>query len=440
MAKTLIARGTVVTQTEEGIIRDGAVLISGDIIEKVGKTEDLIKEDYDYFIDAKDMLVMPGMIIAHTHLYSALSRGISLKGAPPENFVQILEKLWWKLDKVLTDDDVYYSALVGVTDCIKAGTTTILDHHASPFAIPGSLDLMAKAMKKAGLRGSLCYEVSDRDGKEKAMEGIEENVRFAKKIKGDELLTSHFGLHAAFTLSDETLRECKEASRGLDTGFHIHVAEDKADQDHSLEKYNERVIERLERLEILGPKTIAVHCIHIDENEIDILKKTDTIVVHNPQSNMNNAVGTAQVLKLFEKGLTLGLGSDGFSPSLFDEIRAANLIHKIINKKSTVAYVEIPEMALKTNPSIVERFFPKKIGKLATGAYADIILKKYITPTPLTPDNFWGHVIFGIAGAEVDTTIVGGKVLMRKGILTTIDEKSVREKSALLAKNLWERF
>jgi len=179
---------------------------------------------------------------------------------------------------------------------------------------------------------------------------------------------------------------------------------------------------------------------NLNEKEMEILKNTDTIAVHNPQSNMNNAVGTAQVLKLFEKGIMLGLGSDGFGASVFDEIRAANLVHKIINSKSTVAYAEIPAMALKNNPSIVERFFQCKIGTLTEGSCADIILVKYIPPTPLTVSNFWGHVIFGIAGAKVDTTIVGGKVLMRDGVLTTVDEKSVRQKSTLLAEKLWERF
>ena len=440
MSKTLIGRGTVITQDSAGIIEDGAVLISGDLIEKVGHTKDLMSEEYDYFIDATGMLIMPGLINCHTHLYSALSRGISMKGNPPVNFVQVLEKLWWKLDKVLTDEDNYYSALVGVTDCIKSGTTTILDHHASPFAIPGSLDLMAKALKKAGLRGSLCYEVSDRDGEKKAIEGIEENARFAEKIKGDKLLTSHFGLHAAFTLSDETIKKCKKASEGLDIGFHIHVAEDKADQDYSLEKYGERVVERLERLGILGNKTIAAHCIHIIEEEMEILKNTGTIVVHNPQSNMNNAVGTAQILKLFEKGIMLGLGSDGMTGNMFNEIRAGNLIHKIVNHKSTVAYAELPQMVLHNNPAIVGRFFHHKTGKLIKDAYADIILVKYVTPTPLTVNNFWGHLLFGISDAHVDTTIVGGKVLMRNGVLTTLDEKSIREKSVKLTEKLWERF
>jgi putative selenium metabolism protein SsnA len=441
MKKTLIAHGNIVTNDEHhGIIADGALLLEGDTIEKVGEYHELQDEPYNEILDAKGMLVMPGFINCHTHLYSALARGIALKDAPPVNFVEILERLWWRLDRKLTDEDVLYSALVGLMDLIRGGTTTIFDHHASPSAIPGSLNHMAEAMHRAGLRGSLCYEVSDRDGEARAKEGIAENVRFARDIKGDPLLRSHFGLHASFTLSDETLKECARAASGLNTGFHVHCAEDLADQEECLRKHGKRVVERFKDLGILGSKTICAHCIHVTPDERALMKQSDTIAVHNPQSNMNNAVGTAQVLDMCKEGITLGLGSDGFSANLMDEIRAANLIHKIVSKDPRPGWMEIQTMALRTNPSIAHRFYPKPIGYLRPGAYADIIIIPYDPPTPMNPGNFWGHVIFGIGACRVDTTIVGGKVLMRHGEILTLDEEAIKFKSRALAVKLWERF
>ncbi len=250
---------------------------------------------------------MPGGICAHTHFYGAYARGMNIPGSAPKDFPEVLSRLWWPLDKALTPEDVYYSALVCLIDAVKHGTTTLIDHHASPNAIEGSLDWIARAVDEVGLRAALCYEVTDRDGPQKALAGVKENLRFIQSLRSSNprprRLAAMFGLHAGFTLSDETLRVCKEAASGLDAGFHIHVAEHSVDEYDSLAKSGLRVIDRLERAGILGPKTIAAHAVHIDAREMAILAETGTWVSHQPRSNMNNGVGLPRVEEMLRCGI-----------------------------------------------------------------------------------------------------------------------------------------
>lgn len=443
MEKTLVGNGILITLGKENkVIKNGAVLIEGNLIKELGTTAELKKNKFDQFIDASGKVIMPGMINTHMHLYSTFARGMALKDESPSNFVEILERLWWRLDKALTPDSVYYSALIPLIDCIKSGTTTIVDHHASPFACKGSLDWIAKAMCETEIRGCLCYETSDRDGPEIAKEGIDENERFIKLCQKGEngLLSGTFGLHASFTLSDETLSKCVEVAKKLGVGFHVHVAEDKADVDDSLKKYKKRVLERFNDLGILGPKTIAAHCVHIDAHEMDILKNTGTNVVHNPESNMGNAVGCAPIIEMMGKDITVGLGTDGFTSSMFAELRVANILHKLIKGDPRVGYGEVLKMCFANNPKIVRNFFPKPLGEISPGAYADLILVDYLPPTPLSADNFLGHLLFGISNAVVDTTIINGKVLMQNRKLVGLDEVTIAQKASELASKLWERF
>lgn len=207
-----------------------------------------------------------------------------------------------------------------------------------------------------------------------------------------------------------------------------------------MRKYNRGVIDRLRHFHILGPKSIAVHCIHLDEKDKDNLAESGSIVVHNPQSNMNNAVGRTDIFGLLDRGVLLGLGTDGMSPDLTPDIRTANLLHKHDLKKSTVAWNEIQTMVLQNNPAIFERVTGQKVGRLEEGALADMILVDYFPPTPLTAENFWGHFLFGIADAEVDTTIINGKIVMQNKVIAGIDEARIAHKAQVVAKRVWEKF
>lgn len=439
----LIGNGSLLTmEPKEPYQENGAVAIEGDHIVAVGDTVEL-KNRYPKaeWLDAKGMVIMPGLTNTHMHLYSTFARGMALKDAPPTNFIEILERLWWRLDKALTLKDVYYSALIPMIDCIKSGTTTIVDHHAGAYSIKGSLDTIARAAQEVGLRTCLAYEVSDRDGMPIMREGIEENIAAIKKYRGKEgLLSATFGLHASLTLSDATLAACKAAETDVGSGFHIHVAEGLQDVEDSLARSGKRVVERLADNGILGPNTIAVHCVHVTEKEISILKETGTMVVHNPESNMGNAVGCSPVGDLLAAGVTVGLGTDGYTSDMFESLKVANLLRRHASGDPGAGWVEVPAMVFDNNRQILARFYPHSVGRLEPGAYADIILIDYQAPTPLLRDNWFGHLLFGFNGGLVDTTIVGGKVIMQGRQLINIDEAAVAEKARKLAANFWERF
>jgi putative selenium metabolism protein SsnA len=447
----LITHGTLIPMsTPNQIIPDGALYIEGELIADLGPSAEL-ENRYPGAerLDARGCLVMPGLICAHTHFYGAFARGMALSGDPPANFPEILEKLWWRLDKALWPEDVRYSALVGLVDAIRHGTTTLMDHHASQRHIAGSLDQIAAAVDQAGVRACLCYEVTDRDGEEAMRAGIRENVRFiqlarARQRDGDNRIAATFGLHASLTLSEATLQTCVDLANQLGTGFHLHVAEDKADVRDSLRKSGLRVVERLQKAGVLGASTLAAHCVHVDRLETEFLLDSGTMVVHNPRSNMNNAVGTADLTWMLKIRIPVGLGNDGFSNNMFTEMAVAYLVHKQAKgDPRTLPADQVVQMAWDHNARIGRTFFPrlgKHFGKLAKGAPADVILVDYDPTTPLTPGNLPWHIIFGVDGTGVDTTIVAGRVLMRHRKLLTLDGAAIMARARELAGKLWQRI
>jgi putative selenium metabolism protein SsnA len=394
-------------------------------------------------LDARGQLVMPGNICAHTHFYGAFARGMAIPGAPPTDFPDILGRLWWPLDKSLRDLDVKYSALVFLVDAIRHGTTTLIDHHASPHAIHDSLDQIADAVEAAGVRACLCYEVTDRDGPERAREGIEENVRFIEDARSrrSALLAATFGMHASLTLSDETLAACV-ASAPQGTGFHLHAAEGIADQEDSLQKSGKRVIERLHHAGVLGPRTILAHCVHVDPWEMEILRDTGTWVTHQPRSNMNNAVGVADVPAMLRGGIKVGLGNDGFSMDMFAEMKTTYLVHKLHQGDPRVmGGDQVVKLAYLNNGRLARVFWPDAaLGQLSVGAYADLILVNYHPFTELTVDNLPWQIIFGVSGSLVTTTIAAGKVLMRDRKLLTLDEAAIAARARELSAQAWQRY
>ncbi len=439
----LITNATVVTWgTPNRVIENGAVLIDGDTIREVGETAALAAcHPVAERLDARGQLLMPGGICAHTHFYGAYARGMGIPGPAPRDFPEILERLWWPLDKSLDREAVRFSALVCLVDAIRHGTTTLIDHHASPNFIDGSLDVIAGVVEEAGLRAVLCYEVTDRDGPDKARAGIAENVRFLRAARSHPLVAATFGLHASLTLTDETLRACVEAASGLDTGFHIHVAEHEADEEDSLRKAGKRVVERLDSFGILGPQTIVAHAVHVNAAERAILKNTGTWVSHQPRSNMNNGVGAAALDTMFAEGIALALGNDGFSNAMWAEWKAAYLLQKVAYRDPRAAPGDmIAQIAAGNNARLASSFFPQKVGELAPGAAADVILVDYRPFTPLNAGNLPWHILFGFESSMVTTTIVAGKVLMRDRKLHTLDEGAIAAAARAHAPKVWERY
>jgi putative selenium metabolism protein SsnA len=438
----LITNATLVTWGEPcRILTNHAVYIVDDRIAAIAPTAELSAQyPQGERLDARGQLVMPGNICAHTHFYGAYARGMAIPGPAPENFPQILERLWWPLDKALDKDSVRMSALVSLVDAVKHGTTTLIDHHASPNFIEGSLDVIADVVDWAGLRAVLCYEVTDRDGDEKMQDGIAENLRFMQQSE-HPLIAGTFGLHASLTLGDAALRACVDAAPS-EAGFHIHVAEHEADEDDSLKRSGKRVVQRLNEYGILRDKTIAAHCVHIDDQERHLLREKGVWVTHQPRSNMNNAVGAMAFDTMIDDGVRLCLGNDGFSNNMWAEWKAAYLLHKVVSRDPRKANgAVVARVAAYNNARLAERFFPgTRLGEISVGAAADLIFVDYHPFTPLTDGNLPWHILFGFESSMVTTTMVAGNVLMRDRQLLTLDEVEIAREARDLAPKVWERY
>ena len=438
----ILGKGTVITRdTDRPIIYDGAVAIDGTKIIDIGTYDELCKTYTNAeIIDAHGGLIMPGFINAHHHIYSALARGLSLPGPAPTNFGEILEGLWFYLDNKLTAPDVKASALLTYLGCIENGVTTIFDHHASYGETANSLSVIADVAKQFGVRSCLCYEVSDRNGVDQMKAAVAENVRFGKEAKKDpSRLAAMMGLHASFTLSSETLDYVKAQNEDK-LGYHVHVAEGPEDVADSKEKYGMTPVRRLVEAGILGPKSIAGHCVHVTDQDVELLKESQAKVVHNPESNMGNAVGTTDILKLLGAGITVGLGTDGYTSDMLESYKVANCLVKHNMQHPNVGWTEIPNMLFNTNPAMIEKFFPVKVGTLTPGAEADVIVLDYIPRTDLHADNINGHLLFGLNGLNVITTISGGKVRMLDRQLCGMNKEELLREVRQISHRLWKRL
>jgi putative selenium metabolism protein SsnA len=443
----LITNAKLITwETPNRILPDHAVLIDKGIIREIGPHAELTKaHPQEERVDAEGQYVMPGNICAHTHFYSAFSRGMAIPGTAPDGFQQILARLWWPLDQSLDREGVRFSTLVSLIDAIHHGTTTLVDHHASPNFIEGSLDVMADAVDQSGLRASLCYEVTDRYGEARARAAISENTRFINRVRtqhpANGRLSGLFGIHASLTVSDRTLEACREAaSQGA--GFHIHVAEHLSDEYDSLEKSGMRVVDRLNKHQILGPNSIAVHAVSIDSQEISLLAETGTWVTHQPRSNMNNAVGLSDIESFLRAGIKVCLGNDGFSNAMWLEWKTAYLAHKLWNRDPRrMNGMDLVQIAVYNNAALASQLFPDApIGAIVPGSAADLIFVDYHPFTPLTPGNLPWHILFGFDESMVTTTMVAGNLLMHKRQLLTLDEEEITHRAMELAPQIWERY
>ncbi|MHB1044999.1 MAG: putative aminohydrolase SsnA [Thermoanaerobaculia bacterium] len=440
--RLLIRDGTLVTLGDPCRVLEGHdLLVEGDRIARIAPAGGLSRP-FDREIDARGKVVLPGLVNAHMHFYSTLVRGLG-KAAPSASFQEVLENLWWRLDRKLSLDDVEVSAKVILLDAIRKGTTTLVDHHASPGAIRGSLGRIAKAVKESGLRSCLSYEVSDRDGAAVTEQGLEENAAFARECAAasDPQLRALFGLHAAFTLSDETLAKASHLGRDLGVGFHVHVAEAASDVAANLAKFGKSSARRLIDHGILGAGSIAAHVVHCDDADQDALAASGAWVVTNPQSNLNNAVGIADVVGLVRRGVPVGLGTDAMTVGMLEELRVGLWAQHLRQENPSCGFLELTGALFVQNPRIASALWGFPIGTLAEGAAADVILVDYLPPTPLNDDTVLGHLVFGLSEAVVDTTICGGRVLMHgRRLEIDVDEEALAAESRRLATSLWERF
>lgn len=439
----VLGNGKVITRNpDQPLIENGAVAIDGTVISRVGETDEL-RAAYPQaeYIDAKGGLIMPAFINVHEHIYSAFGRGLSINGYDPKGFLDILDGMWWTIDRNLTLHDTYLSAMATYIDCIKNGVTTIFDHHASFGSIEGSLFEIEKAAKETGVRSCLCYEISDRDGMDKAKASVMENAEFIRHALKDEsgMIAGMMGMHAQFTISDETF-ELAAANKPDEVGYHIHVAEGIEDLHHCLKHYGKRIVDRLMDHGVLGEKTLLGHCIYINSHEMDLIRETGTMVVHNPESNMGNACGCPPTMELVHRGILTGLGTDGYTHDMMESYKVANVLHKHHLCDPNAAWAEVPQMLFENNAKIAGRYFKPELGVLKEGAAGDVIIVNYNPLTPMNAGNVNGHLLFGVTGHDVVTTVANGKVLMKDRRLTQIDEAKVMADCRQAAKELADRI
>ena len=395
-------------------------------------------------IDGDGKLAIPGLVNAHTHLYSSLARGMALPDYSPRTFTQILEQLWWRLDKALDPASVRMSALIGAMEAARCGVSTLIDHHASPNAVTGSLRAIKGAVNDdIGLRGAFCYELSDRDGMAIRDEGIEENLEFlSSDDPTDTMCTALFGLHASFTLSDESLSMVSERiPEGA--GVHIHVAEGPEDEEQCQAEHGMRIVERLHKFNLLRERSVLAHCLHIDEAEMDMVAGSMATVVHNPRSNMNNAVGVFDMGGFLRRGITVGLGTDGLGANMLSELFTAGILQKVSTKDSLVAgFGDLQKILFDNNPHIASQLLGAQLGWIAPGYEADIALFDYDPPTPIDAGNVLGHLLFGIAvhDLHVSDLIVAGRSVIRDAHFANLDEDGVYAQAREEATALWARI
>lgn len=421
----LLLRGaTVVTSLAPPAVERLDVLVEGERVTGLGPVLTASAPT----LDAGGCLVIPGNVNAHMHAYSALARGMPYRLQPPRSFLEILQRVWWRLDRALDEQSIRASALVAAREALLAGTTTLVDHHASPNAIGGSLDLIAQAFEEVGIRAVLAYEVSDRDGRDHAAAGVLENERFLRHVSGGAypLARGLVGAHASFTLSDETLADCAALAADMHTGLHIHLSEDAIDRGAA---------GRLAAAGALDQRTLVAHAVHVTQAEAELLGGHHVTIAHSPRSNMNNGVGRAPLGWLGER---VALGTDGIGSDMFEEGRAGFLRRREENLDTTAEWAL---ERLATGAAFVGAAFAEPLlGRIAVGGPADLVVLDYSAPTPLEAGTLGGHWIFGISAARVRDVIVGGELVVRNRRLTRVDEAALSAGAAAQTKRLWARL
>ena len=439
----MFGNGVVVTRdAQRPLINGGAVAVGDDgLISALGPTQKLRREyPGAHFVDARGGLIMPGLINLHHHAYYTLARGLRPRPGAGKGLPALLEGRWWRLDRAMNLEDVYHGAAAAFLECVRSGVTTVFDHHASYGAVTGSLSEISRAADELGLRACLCYEVSDREGESKCRAAIQENVDFIREAsrRGDGMRCGMMGMHAGFTLSDRSLEACMEALPAT-SGCHIHVAECLEDTTHSLQTYGKSVVRRLRERGVLGRKTLAAHCIHLNWEDVQILRETDTAVIHCPRSNMCNAAGAADVTEYSRARVGLGLGTDGEAADMLGELAAASALCRHSSQNPDAGFEELPHALFTSNAAFANRFFETPLGVLKPGAAGDVIVLDYRPPTPLTAENLDLHLLAAAGTARVSTTAAAGKLLMEYGVLLCADEEKLLDGARKQAADLWRR-
>lgn len=446
-------------------VEAGELRIEGGLVAARGTT--VSREASDEVVDGGGAVVLPGLVNGHTHLYSTLATGMPPPPKIPRNFHEILQFVWWRLDQALDAESIETSARIGALLALRSGTTTLIDHHASPNFIDGSLDLVERGLADVGLRGVLCYETTDRHGREGRERGLEENRRYLEQCRraSSRRFAGLVGAHASFTLDDDTLTALARLAEEFDSGVHIHVAEDPCDEQDACSRRGHPLIDRLDHFGLLHPASVFAHGTHLSPAAIARVNEVGLTIAHNPRSNMNNAVGYAPIACF---RCPVMLGTDGIGSDMLAEAQAAWMISRHAGEPQTSGG---EPRASNGEPRASARAFAKElnyptrvvsprdilsmlsqsarrasqtlgvtVGRLEPGAAADIVLTDYVPFTPLDSANLVGHLLFGLTANRVHSVMVEGQWRLRDRRVHSLDERAALLDAEETAQRLWTRM
>ena len=420
--------------SEKPFLENAYLVIEDDTFLSIGISEP--GGEFEEVVDCKGKFALPGLINAHHHLYSALAVGMPPPGKKPNNFTEILQEVWWKLDLALDRDTLSASFESGLIDGLKAGATTVIDHHCSPSFIEDSLSLLGETGKRLGVATGLAFEVTDRNGSELFEKSLQENFDAAEKHADDPELATLLGLHASFTLSDDSLKKIAEVmSKKSGWGIHTHLSEDKADEQDARERGYGSVVERLDHHGLINSSAMLIHGVHCLESDGERILNKSAHLVHNPTSNANNRIG--MLPSLSANRLKPGLGTDGMQSNMIREAKEGMLIRSS-HLGGGDGGVDYQSLLFEHNPRIASSVFGRRIGRIEPGFRADLVFYDYHPRTEVHDGNVFGHVFFGL---DLPCDVMsGGTMRVQDHSVIGIDEKSVKQEAAEQSQKLWKRM
>ena len=442
MNKLLIKGGLVVTvDPENRVFRNGSVYVEDNIIKAVGPAAEIGDKEGAQVIDASGKVIIPGFVSCHNHLYSSVVRSIPASGFDEVDysFISWMERFWFPLleDRV-TQEQMYIGTLANIIEHIRSGITTTTDTAEGSYALPGALDAVDRAAMESGVRAVLSFETTGRISEENARMGLEENVKFFKRAQArGGRVTGRLGVHTTFTCSTELLQEVRATADELGAGVMMHMADDRYHVFDTTRRFGLRPTAYLEDIGFLRPDLILFHCSYLDPwKDPAIFKEYDVKIAHNAESNAIFGFWP-DMMPFITEGVTVGLGTDGQTHSMFEIMRTAQMIHRI--KYEDLEMLPDQQMLrMATIEGAKALQMEDQIGSLEVGKKADLVLINDRSTVPLFEVNVANYIVGTCERVDVSTVVIDGQVVVKDGEFLLVDEDEVRVKTKAEAVKLWE--
>lgn len=440
----VVKNALVVTMDpQRRVLRNGNIWIDGDRIAKVGPATEIgVPPGPHEAIDATEMIAIPGFVSTHNHLYSAVVRSLPYGGPEEEtdqSFISWIERFWFRyLEDKVNEEQLHAGTLVNCLDQIRSGITTTADTVEGSNALPGALDAVDEAMQEAGIRGFIGFETTGRLGEEIARLGLEENIRFFEKAKArGGRVQGCFNVHTTFTCSTELIQEVAHEARRRGARIQMHCCDDHWHSFDTTRRFGKRAVKYLEDIGFLGPDVLLAHCSYIDQFEDPkIFARHGVNVAHNAESNAIFGFWP-NMARLIEAGVTVGLGVDGMTHSMFEIMRTAQMIHRIrYYHISMFPDEKVLEMATIEGAKCLGK--ESELGSLEEGKKADLVLLRNRSAVPVFEKNVYNHIVSSCDRSDVNTVFIDGRLILSDQSFVSLDEDQVRNRCREAALRLWK--